>query len=241
LEINLIAMSLRKEIDEFGFAKFPNILGEKQIEKLLENLTKLNASSAVREKNGATYGIRNLLNLVPAIRGLAESEKVKNLAESVLGEGAKPVRAIYFDKIPEANWKVPWHQDLTISIKEKCESEGFTAWTQKAGIQHVQPPIEILENIVALRISLDDADESNGALKVVSKSHKLGRLNAKEIQNLRKANKTELCRIKRGEVFLMRPLLVHSSSAGTNPKHRRVIHVEYSRENLPNGLEWYGS
>jgi ectoine hydroxylase-related dioxygenase (phytanoyl-CoA dioxygenase family) len=234
-------MSLRKEIDEFGFAKFPNIIDEKQIEKLLESLTKLNASSAVREKNGATYGVRNLLNLVPEVWKLAESEKVKSLAESVLGKGAKPVRAIYFDKTPEANWKVPWHQDLTFAVKEKCESEGFTAWTQKAGIQHVQPPIEILENIVALRIYLDDADESNGALKVVPKSHRLGRLNAKEIQNLRKANKTVACSIKRGEVFLMRPLLVHSSSAGTNPKHRRVIHVEYSREKLPNGLEWYGS
>lgn len=234
-------MSLRKEIEEFGFANFPNIIDEKQIENLLESLTKLNTSSAVRKKKGATYGVRNLLNLVPEIRALAESEKVKNLIESILEMGAKPVRAIYFNKTPEANWRVPWHQDLTIAVKEKRESEGFSAWTIKADIQHVQPPIEILEKMLALRIYLDDADESNGALKVVPKSHNRGRLSGAEIQEIRKANKTEQCRIKRGEAFLMRPMLVHASSAGTKPKHRRVIHVEYSGENLPNGLEWYGS
>ena len=112
---------------------------------------------------------------------------------------------------------------------------------KKAGICHVQPPIEILEKMIALRIHLDDADETNGALKVVPKSHKNGRLRADEIQNLLKANETELCGIKRGEAFLMRPMLVHASSKGTNPKHRRVIHIEYSTENLPNGLEFYGS
>lgn len=95
--------------------------------------------------------------------------------------------------------------------------------------------------MLVVRIHLDDADETNGALKVIPESHKNGRLSASEIQNLRKANKSELCGIKRGEAFLMRPLLVHASSKGTTPKHRCVIHIEYSAENLPNGLEFYGS
>lgn len=181
------------------------------------------------------------MNFVPEVREFAESEKVKSLVKSVLGENAKPVKAIYFDKTPEANWKVPWHQDLTIAVKEKRENEGFSAWTRKAEIQHVQPPILVLEKILAMRIHLDDADETNGALKVVPKSHNQGRLSAAEIQNLRKANRIEICRIKRGDAFLMRPLLVHSSSAGTSPKHRRVIHIEFSAESLPSGLEWYGS
>lgn len=232
---------LIKEIDEFGFAKYPQIIDEPQIENLLASLSELKANSTVREKKGATYGVRNLLNLSPAVREFAESGEVKNLVEIILGAKAKPVRAIFFDKTPEANWKVPWHQDLTVAVREKRETAGFTAWTRKAEIYHVQPPIAVLEKMLAVRLHLDDADETNGALKVISKSHKYGRLTAPEIQSLQKANEFQLCRIKRGDAFLMKPLVVHSSSAGTSPKHRRVIHIEFSAEKLPGDLQWYGS
>jgi len=226
---------------EFGFTTIPRVIGEYEIENLSESLSKLNSSSAVSKNNGATYGVRNLINLDSEVRKLAESYRIRNLAETILGKDAKPVKAIFFDKTPEANWKVPWHQDLTIAVKEKRETENFTAWTRKAEIYHVQPPVSVLEKILAVRIHLDDADETNGALKVVPKSHRKGRLTASEIQDLHNANEIELCRVRRGDAFLMRPLLVHSSSVGTNPKHRRVIHIEFSAEELPNGLEWYGS
>ena len=232
---------LIKEINELGFAKYPQIIDDKQIENLLTSLSELRISSTFRKKKGAAYGVRNLLNLLPDSREFAESEKVKNLVKIILGANAKPVRAIFFDKTPEANWKVPWHQDLTIAVKRKKETKGFTAWTRKAEIHHVQPPTSVLEKMLAVRIHLDDADETNGALKVIPKSHKYGRLSSTEIQNLREANEEEVCCIKHGEAFLMRLLVVHSSSAGTNPKHRRVIHIEFSAEILPNSLEWYGS
>lgn len=232
---------LIKKIDELGFAEYPQIIDEKEIENLLTSLSELKTSSIVREKKRTVYGVRNLLNLLHDIRKFAKSEKIKNLVELILGAKAKPVRAIFFDKTSEANWKVPWHQDLTIAVKEKRETVNFTTWTRKAGIHHVQPPDFILEKMLTVRIHLDDADESNGALKVIPKSHKYGRLSSMEVQNLRKLNKPEICRIQRGGAFLMRPLIVHVSSAGTDPKHRRVIHIEFSAETLPNGLEWYGS
>jgi ectoine hydroxylase-related dioxygenase (phytanoyl-CoA dioxygenase family) len=219
---------LIKNFDEFGFAKCSRIIDDKQIDNLLASLSELSIFSTVREKKGSAYGVRNLLNLLPNIRKFAESEKVKNLVESILGAKAKPVRAIFFDKTIEANWKVPWHQDLTIAVKRKIETKGFTAWTQKAGSHHVQPPTSVLEKLLTVRIHLDDADETNGALKVIPKSHAYGRLSSAEIQNLRKANKAQVCCIKRGEAFLMRPLIVHSSSAGTNPNHRLVIHIYFS-------------
>jgi ectoine hydroxylase-related dioxygenase (phytanoyl-CoA dioxygenase family) len=155
-----------------------------------------------------------------------------------LGKDAKVVRAIFFDKTPEANWKVPWHQDLTIAVMEKRETENFTAWTRKAGIWHVQPATAILQKMLTLRFHLDDADETNGALKVVAGSHRR-RLSSAEVQKLPKP--FAFCRASKGDVLLMRPLVVHSSSAGTSPKHRRVIHFEFSAENLPNNLDWYGS
>jgi hypothetical protein len=36
----------------------------------------------------------------------------------------------------------------------------------------------------------------------------------------------------------MRPLLLHASSPAADPRHRRVIHLEFAAEPLPGGLEW---
>lgn len=231
-------------LDEFeknGFVILKNILDDKTVSFLTEKLSKLKPTEAVSRKNEAIYGVRNLLNISPEIKEFSESETVKNMAEKFLGEKAKVVRAIYFDKNSDANWKVPWHQDLTISVKEKRETEGFSAWTTKAKIRHVQPPIEILEKMVTLRFHLDDADETNGALKVISKSHTNGRLSAAEIKSLREANESAVVSVKQGDCLIMRPLILHSSSAGTNPKNRRVVHLEFSAGDLPNNLEFYGS
>ncbi|MEZ5299860.1 MAG: hypothetical protein R3F11_04210 [Verrucomicrobiales bacterium] len=43
----------------------------------------------------------------------------------LLGGDALPVRAIYFDKSPESNWGVAWHQDLTIAVAARAVVPGF--------------------------------------------------------------------------------------------------------------------
>lgn len=229
------------EIDENGFGILEKSLDDETVSCLAGDLAKLEVSNSASRKKESLYGVRNLLNLSPGIREFSESERIRKIAERFLGKKAKVVRAIFFDKTADANWKVPWHQDLTIAVKEKRAARGFSVWTQKAGVQHVQPPIEILEKMITLRFHLDAADESNGALKVIPKSHKNGRLSAAEIKSWREANATRLCSVKKGDCLIMRPLILHSSSAGTAPKNRRVIHFEISAEDLPNGLDWYGS
>ncbi len=227
--------------EEKGFGILENAIEDEIVSELLENLARLKPSSSVSRKNETVYGVRNLLNISPEIREFSQNKIVRKIVEKFLGEKAKVVRAIYFDKTADANWKVPWHQDLTISVDKKTDAQGFSAWTRKADIQHVQPPIEILETMLTLRFHLDDADETNGALKVIAKSHCNGRLSANEIKSWREANETHVCRVKKGDCLIMRPLLLHSSSAGTSPKNRRVIHLEFSADGLPNGLNWYGS
>ena len=224
-----------------GFIILKNIIDEQTISSLIEDLSKIEPSEILNRKNREVYGLRNLLNLSPKVKEFSASKIVREIAEKYLGEKAKVVRAIYFDKTPKANWKVPWHQDLTISVCQKLEIEGFTVWTKKAGIHHVQPPLEILERMLTLRFHLDDADETNGALKVLPETHKFGRLSATEIQNLKSKQTVSLCKTEKGDCLLMKPLLVHSSSAGLNPQHRRVIHLEFSAESLPKGLQFYGS
>ncbi len=229
------------ELENKGFLIIESVLCDKTISHLIKSLSKLKSLNGVSKKKDSIYGVRNLLHSSPEIKKFAESEKVREIVENFIGKDAKPVRAIYFDKTADANWKVPWHQDLTISVEAKRETEGFSAWTLKAEIQHVQPTVEILENILTLRFHLDDADESNGALKVLEGTHKNGRLTADKIKELKCKAKTFLCEASKGDVLIMKPLLVHSSSAGSNPQNRRVIHIDFSNAILPNGLKFYGS
>ncbi len=229
------------EIDENGFGILEKVVDDETVSRLTSGLAKLKPANSVSRKSESVYGVRNLLDLSAEIREFSASESVRKIAESLLGEKAKVVRAIFFDKTADANWKVPWHQDLTIAVKEKRAAEGFSVWTRKAEIQHVQPPVELLEKMLTLRFHLDDADETNGALKVIPKSHQAGRLSAEEIKSMREANESRLCSVKKGDCLIMRPLILHSSSAGTSPKNRRVIHFEFAAQALPDGLDWYGS
>jgi hypothetical protein len=116
--------------------------------------------------SGVRGGARNLLRTVPAVRDLAQSAALRAVAERSLGPGALAVRAILFDKTPGANWKVVWHQDVTIAVRERREVEGFGPWTEKEGVPHVQPPIEVLERMVAVRLHLDHCTERNGPVRV---------------------------------------------------------------------------
>lgn len=233
--------SCAEKLETQGFAILESVIDDTIISELSDSLAKVSPNHAVSRRGDATFGIRNLLNLAPAVRDLAHSRRVRNVVNSIAGEGAQVIRAIFFDKTPEANWKVIWHQDLTIAVREKREVEGFSRWSVKAGVLHTQPPVSILKNILTMRIHLDATDESNGALKVIAGSHKYGRLDAERIRELKDAGEVAACRVPRGGVLLMRPLLLHASSAGSKPARRRVIHLEFSADKLPAGLEWYGT
>jgi ectoine hydroxylase-related dioxygenase (phytanoyl-CoA dioxygenase family) len=224
-----------------GFAIIPHIVDSEMVSQLREELESVSSDEAVSRRGQSPYGIRNLLNVVPATRALAGHDALRALVDPILGKRAEVVRGIFFDKTPRANWKVAWHQDLTIAVREKRHVNGFRSWSIKAGIVHVQPPVAVLRNILTVRLHLDDTDQSNGALKVIAGSHRHGRMSAAEIQRWRGEGSAVTCAVPRGGVLVMRPLLLHASSASTDPARRRVVHLEYSSTELPGGLQWYGS
>lgn len=184
-------------------------------------------------------GRRALLN-DPKVAALARSEKLLSLIAPHLQyeHAPRPVRAIYFNKSPESNWLVTWHQDLTICVQKKMDVAGFGPWSVKDDVPHVQPPISLLENMVTLRLHLDDTDETNGALKVLPGSHARGRLAAADIHRWRHEHPERLCTARTGDVLLMRPLLLHASGRSASDKQRRVLHIEYAGYELPAGLRW---
>src|ERR1700760_4405744 len=106
-----------------GFEIISNVCDSNTLNQLRDHFSTV-ATVATRERNGATYAIRNLLQDFVCIRELAESAELRSLVEPVLGHDATAVRAILFDKTPGANWKVAWHQDLSIAVKRKVEEPG---------------------------------------------------------------------------------------------------------------------
>ncbi len=150
-----------------------------------------------------------------------------------------PVRGIYFDKRPETNWLVTWHQDLTLAVAERVEMLGFGPWSVKDGIPHVQPSVDLLEQMLTVRLHLDDADSDNGALRVLPGTHRMGRLNAESITRCRETHAEVVCTAQTGDALLMRPLLLHASSRSVSERRRRVLHIEFAGFSLPPQLEWH--
>ena len=180
---------------------------------------------------------RNLLD-VPSVRELAVSEPVKQLVTACLGKECFAVRGILFNKTPNSNWKVAWHQDRTIAVRERKDVAAFGPWSMKAGVPSVQPPASVMAKMLAIRLHLDDSHENNGPLRIVPGSHKAGCLSAQEVATWRELPSV-ICTVPRGGAILMRPLLVHASSSCSEPQARRVIHLEFAAEDLTGGLEWH--
>ncbi len=159
-------------------------------------------------------------------------------AQEYLCGTPKFVRAILFNKTFNNNWLVTWHQDKTVAVSTKFERDGWGPWSIKDSTNHVQPPIEVLNYMITLRIHLDDIDEKNGCLKVIPKSHMLGILPQDKISEYTKKHEQVSCIGKRGSALVMRPHILHSSSKAINSAQRRVLHVEFSSYKLPEGVAW---
>lgn len=181
-------------------------------------------------------GVRDLLRRSPLIRELSH----KTALRSLLPSEYRCVRGILFDKSPDANWLVAWHQDLTIAVQQQHECTGYGPWSTKHSAPHVQPPTALLESMITLRLHLDHTHAENGALRVLPGSHLTGRLDAEAIARWKEHHSTIICEANAGDVLMMKPLLLHASSKATSPSHRRVIHLEFAPPDmLANTLSWY--
>jgi ectoine hydroxylase-related dioxygenase (phytanoyl-CoA dioxygenase family) len=229
LELSDSTAAVMSSLERDGFAI---LAGGVEPEVIAELRTGLPAA-------GSRAGVRNLLASHPAVRQAARSASVRAAAETILGPRCFAVRAILFDKTPEANWKVAWHQDLTIAVRHRRCVVGFTAWSEKEGVVHVQPPVPVLERMLAVRVHLDDCQAENGPLRVLPGSHREGRLDAAAIHRWKARGSDVQCVVGQGGLVLMRPLLLHASSEARIAGQRRVLHLEFAADELPGNLEWF--
>jgi ectoine hydroxylase-related dioxygenase (phytanoyl-CoA dioxygenase family) len=130
----------------------------------------------------------------------------------------------------------------TSGVRARRDASDFGPWTLKAGIPHVNAPADLLARMVTIRLHLDDCGEESGPLRILPGSHAAGKLDARAVAAWQgRAHESAVaCIVPAGGAVVMRPLLLHASASGTRPGHRRVIHLEYAAEALPEGLEWYG-
>ena len=212
-----------------GFQIFKGLYTTTEISELISFLD--------QQDLGNAFGVRRILRQYPELAKLLFTPRLRSIIRHIHPK-AQVIRSLYFDKPPQANWIVNWHQDLTINVKQKKTLPNFKNWRVLPDRVVTRPPITLLENMFTLRIHLDDCNEQNGALRVIPASHQQGMVDVRNGPDS-SLGKKHICEVPKGGVLLMSPLLLHSSRRTENEARRRVIHVELSDYVLPRGLEWH--
>ena len=224
------------ELDGSGFVLCSGAVGESALVRLLEACVPTVEAEQVRHPSGRTYGIRGLLRSSPQLRSELDATGVSAIAAAALRQAAFPIDAIFFDKEPDANWSVPGHQDRLMPIAAGTA----VAKTIRDGIGYVEPSAATLGGLLALRIHFDAVGFGDGALEVVPGSHRLGILSTEAIRAI-PLSEYRQCVAARGDVLLLRPLLLHRSGRRVGLGHRRVLHVVYATGHPADGPHWTGS
>ncbi len=203
-----------------GFAVVPGVFDGSEVDAVARELD----GQALRRSRA---GARHLLS-VPVVAALARDSRLIALAADVLGCEPVPFGATLFDKSPQTNWLVAWHQDRALPLVERREAAGWGPWSEKAGVLYAHAPATALARVVALRVHLDDSTPDNGPLRVLPGTHTLGVLSDAQIHDAAARIEPVTCTVERGGAIVMRPMIVHASSKVRTPASRRVLHFEYA-------------
>jgi hypothetical protein len=194
-------------------------------------------SSAISSSQGDAFALRNLFELAPITRELLEALLVREAVGAVLGREAFCVRAVFLDRAPRANWRVRFHQDSAVVVKERFEVTGFGPWRTKGGALHVTAPPGTLSSMLTVRVHLDRGGEGGCAARVVPGSHHYGRLPEDSIEQFTRYDVASLA-VEKGGILVLRPLLLRASGEGANRGSMRVVQLDFAARNLPAPLEW---
>jgi ectoine hydroxylase-related dioxygenase (phytanoyl-CoA dioxygenase family) len=214
------ASRLPSQIEAEGFAIVGTVFDASEIDSMLQALER---TPLQRGRAGARHAMAN-----PLVAELVRDARLMAMARSVLGADAVPYRATLFDKSPESNWLVVWHQDTALPLRARTDTPGWGPWSVKAGVIYAHAPTEALSRVLALRIHFDESTESNGPLRVIAGTHRLGVLSDEAVREVATRTDPVDCLVPRGGVLAMRPLIIHASSKSRSDAPRRVLHVEFA-------------
>ena len=187
--------------------------------------------------SGDGPGSRDMLAM-PWCAQLARQLHASQALAALLPMDHVAVQCTYFEKSRNTNWLVPIHQDQSIPVRERKEHAELSGWSSKEGACFVQPPQHVLEQLLAVRLHLDECGPDDGPLRVVHGSHTQGIIDADQAREIRAAQGDVACPAHAGAALLMRPLLLHASSKANGSSRRRVLHFLFGPAQLPYGLQW---
>ncbi len=203
--------------DTDGFTVVPQIANYEDISRL---------SALCDDLDIAGAGSRKLLQL-DWVKGLATKISEHRQIHKLLPPGARAVQCTYFLKTADKNWLVPLHRDRSIPVLEKIAAPDWTGWSRKEGTWFAVPPDDVLRQLVAVRLHLEDNDADNGTLEVVPGSHRNSVISGSRIA----------CAVPAGGALVMKPSILHASSR-LSAGRRRVLHFLYGPANLPAPAQW---
>lgn len=215
-----------RNFHENGFTIVPGVLDDAACDRLMLPVS-CHGDPGRRHLLGEAWcaDLASRLRLHPEVAALVPADHVA-------------VQCTCFGKSTATNWLVAIHQDLGIPVRSRIDRPELSGWSTKEGILHVQPPVELLRQLVAIRLHLDACGEDDGPLRVVPGSHRLGRIGPDEISAVREDRGVIDCPAPRGSIMAMRPLLLHASSKARGASRRRVLHYLFGPRSLPYGLQW---
>lgn len=222
--------SWRQSIEARGFAVIPDLFPNAEIENIGKDL---DAAPLRRSRAGARHVLSESV-----VAQLAHDSRLLDIAQQILGPNAFPYRATLFAKSSIANWLVVWHQDTALPLRDRRDIPGWGPWSVKEGVIYAHAPASALEQVLALRVHLDDSTVENGPLRVLPATHTRGVLTDETIERLASEIHPVECLVTAGGVVAMRPLILHASSKAIGVAPRRVLHIEYgAKPKLLDGIE----
>ena len=221
-----------------GYYTIEGAISAVQCDQLLAQIqtaSRLNQGS-IRSSKGTVYAARNLIDCLDDLVPLVQSTGLDSHLKREIGNDCGLVRVLYFDKPSDRSWSLPFHKDLTIAVQDNSlPTEHFSKPTRKSGVDHVEASEQLLQNMLTLRIHLDEVTDANGPLQVIPGSHQSGKT---VVAYDREAVKIL---VDRGDVLAMRPMIAHGSGHTDPDKqlHRRILHLEFcGTPDLPDGYQW---
>jgi ectoine hydroxylase-related dioxygenase (phytanoyl-CoA dioxygenase family) len=217
-------------VREEGYGLIPNVFTQNE---MVEVLQQMSIEALPRTRAGVRHAMRSA-----CVAQVARDSRMMEFARRILGETAIAFRATLFEKLPDSNWLVGWHQDTALPLRDRREVSGWGPWSLKDNVHYAHAPADALKKIVALRVHLDDSTLENGPLRVLPGTHNQGVLTDDQIHLIAESMTSVDCLVPLGGIIALRPLIIHGSSKSRMEKPRRVLHIEYAESiEMVDGLE----
>ncbi len=213
----LLTTEQKNQFQNLGFLKIPNSVNAATLEQLRTSVDFYSNSTPANDNIALVTGI-NQQEYVVGIQHLCKipetpflallgSPLVLSIAQQICGNDFFPIQEFAVIKTLGDNSMVEWHQDVVNKLK------GHT---------------------FMMGIYLDEANDANGALRVISASHK-SELPICELKKL----PYETIEMQAGDILIHDLMLAHSSGMLTQFAKRRVIYFEFMSSNQAKNEQIY--